>query len=183
VLLSAAVPRLRSSNGANVLLALALAGLVGPGVLEHVADGHADTAVIAVVLHACAAGIWIGGVCSLLLLSSSAPEVARAALPRFSGLALLCVAVLAASGLVAGLSRLGGFEAVTDTTYGRLILLKVALLAVVCALGALQRRLVVSALPRRGVTATFRRLAADEVVLLFVVLAVAAVLAEVGAAG
>ena len=182
-LLSAAVPRLRSSNGANTLLVLALAALVGPGVLEHVADGHADTTVVAVVLHACAAGIWVGGLCSLLVLSRSAPDVAGAALPRLSGLALLCVVVLASSGLVTALSRLHGFGAVTDTTYGRLVLVKVGLLAVLCGLGALQRRLVLEALPRRGLTATFRRLAAVEVALLFVVLGVAAVLSEVGAAG
>jgi len=179
VLVSLAAPRLRTADAANALLALAVAGVVLPVAAGHTGAAHGDPgAVVAVSLHVASGSIWIGGLLALLALFRSAPHVVEEALPRFSGLALLCVAVLGTSGLVTAATRVDGVEALTGTGYGRLLVLKALLLVVACVLGALQRRTVLAGLPERGVTAAFRRLATAEVVVLLVVLGVGAALSH-----
>ena len=181
VLVTLAAPRLRTADAANALLVLAVAGVVLPVAVGHAGEAHGDPgAVVAVSLHVAAGSVWVGGLLALLALLRPARDVVEEALPRFSGLALLCVTVLTASGLVTARTRLDSLEAVTATGYGRLVVLKALLLAVCCVLGVLHRRTVLSRLPARGVTATFRRLATGELLVLMVALGVAGALSQAG---
>jgi putative copper resistance protein D len=50
-------------------------------------------------------------------------------LPRFSQLALVCVAVLLAGGVVAAFARLGSAADLVGTGYGRILLAKIAVTA------------------------------------------------------
>ena len=178
-LVTLTAPRLRTADAANALLVLAVAGVVLPVAAGHTGAAHGEAgAVVAVSLHVAAGSVWVGGLLALLALVRPARAVVEEALPRFSGLALLCVTVLAASGLVSAGTRLDSLDAVTTTAYGRLVVLKALLLVVACVLGAVHRRTVLAHLPARGVTGTFRRLATGEVVVLLVALGLAAALSQ-----
>ena len=68
---------------------------------------------------------------------------------RFSPIALACVVALAATGVVQALIDMGwSLSALTDTPFGRAVLIKVALLAVLVGLGAVNRQRVVPGLRR-----------------------------------
>jgi copper transport protein len=65
-----------------------------------------------------------------------------AGLPIFSRIALLCVATLAVTGTIQAWREVGTIDAITTTLYGRLVVIKVLLLAVLIGLGYLSRRIV-----------------------------------------
>lgn len=161
-------PRLRRAperaKGAVVVAGGALLATVS--LAGHASSGAgAGLAVGVDVLHLGAASAWVGGLAMLgrAVLSRSAgtgqaeaghwqhhaPYVAVVA--RFSRLAAWCVAVVVATGLYQSWRQVGTLDALTSTTYGRLLGLKVALVAGVVAVGwvsrdLLRRRLSVPAL-------------------------------------
>jgi len=92
-------------------------------------------------------------------------------LPRFSGAALGCIAVLAGTGSYQAIRNVGSWPALVDTAYGRLVLAKIAGLLVIVWLGYVARRFV-----NRRQFATLPRGLAAEVVTGVGVLAVTAVL-------
>lgn len=89
--------------------------------------------------HALAAAAWFGLLAALALVVRSRGGWA-AALPRYSTVALPLVGVVGVTGLVNGLVRVGGVGALVDTGYGRILLAKAAVLAVLLALGWWWRR-------------------------------------------
>lgn len=140
-------------------------------------------------LHLLAASAWVGGLAALLLALPRAREPGRVAL-RYSTLALASVAVVVLSGTLAGLRFVGSLDRVLTTDYGRTLLLKVALVAGMLALGALNRYVLVPAVSgtpppaplarlrlRARPPGTLRRAVAVETAAGFVVLAIAGVLA------
>jgi copper transport protein len=109
------------------------------------------------VAHVIAMSAWIGGLVVLLTVLPAAtgslapPDRTRllaAALPRFSAIALGCVGVLLVTGTAQSIVHIGSWSAVLGTGFGRAVLVKVALLAALVALGAVNRRRVVPALRR-----------------------------------
>ncbi len=122
--------------------ALAWSGHGGatPGLLGEV---HAT----ADVLHLIAAGVCIGGLLPLRLLLSSAAQapgavgvaIARRATLRFSTLGIAAVATLLITGLVNTWVLVGSVSALVDFEYGRLLLLKIAIFAVLLAVAAFNR--------------------------------------------
>ncbi len=136
-------------RGEVVLLgALALGLIAAAGHAAAVAPGTAG-AVASDALHLLAAGVWIGGLLPLaaLLFAASreggadARPYAALAARRFSRLALTCLVVLVASGVVNAAIHVGGVPALLGTTYGRLLVAKLALAVPIVALGWLNRRL------------------------------------------
>jgi copper transport protein len=128
------------------LLALALL----PGLGGH-AGVQDPVAVLlpANALHVLAAGAWIGGLAVLVVVLPAATRrleppdrtrVLSAAVGRFSGVALIAVALLLAGGIVQSLLELGAVNDLWDTPFGRAIAIKSALVVVLLALGALNRR-------------------------------------------
>ena len=88
------------------------------------------------MLHVLAAAIWLGGLIALAALLRFVPGRASArAGERFSTIALAAVLVVAATGLVRALTELSSVDQLWTTTYGRALLVKGALLAVLVALG------------------------------------------------
>src|SRR5579885_580264 len=157
---SAPVPSLLLVVG----LALAAAGLLTMSLTSHAAAGTgAGWAVPADFLHLGAAALWLGGLVQLPLVltradsASGGQRVQRAleagrtaetrggqgdrfravVLHRFSTLALGCVAVILFTGAFNALVQLPSWQALADTTYGQVLLLKLALVALLLALGAL----------------------------------------------
>lgn len=121
-------------------------------VLTFVASGHAitgehvPTAVVADFVHLAAAGVWIGGLASLLVLGGTRDA---AITRRFSTLAAWAVVALVVSGSFASWRQLGNVARLVETDYGRLLSAKLILVGVLVALGALSRRAVRRRMPER----------------------------------
>ena len=135
---------------------LALALLPGRGGHAGVQDPVA-LLLPANVLHVLAAGAWIGGLAVLVLaLPAAARELdppgrtrlLAATLGRFSALAPVAVAALLAGGIAQSLLELGAVDDLSDTAFGRAILVKAGLVVALLALGALNRRRVLPRLRR-----------------------------------
>ncbi|MCX4824288.1 copper resistance protein CopC [Streptomyces sp. NBC_01142] len=92
------------------------------------------------VLHLLAVAAWLGGLAALLTALYRAPSIERAAVRRFSGLAFGSVVVLTATGLYQSWRQVGSWSALTGTSYGQLLLLKVGLVAVMVAVAWISRR-------------------------------------------
>jgi copper transport protein len=92
------------------------------------------------VIHQVAVGIWVGGVVALLAVLGLAVPADRTALGRrFSQLALLTVVVVGVTGTFSAWAQIRGLDALVDTTYGRLMTVKVAAFLVLVVLGWLNR--------------------------------------------
>lgn len=142
----------------------------------------ADTA------HLVAAGAWLGSLVPLALLleqSQRADEqgdrVAATGARAFSDLGLACVAILLVTGLINAWFLVGSFAALFPTAYGRLLLAKIALFAVMLVLAAFNRldllpRLQAIGSPRRVAAARLARNALIEAVIGLGVVAIAAML-------
>ncbi|HEX3178166.1 MAG TPA: CopD family protein [Methylomirabilota bacterium] len=132
-----------------LLGALALALVAGAGHAAAVEAGAA-TAIAADVAHLLAAGLWVGALPGLaLLLTTASSERGADARPyavlaarRFSRTALGLVAVILLSGVLTTLSQVGSIAGLLGTAYGRLLLLKLVLVALMLAAAAVNRRLV-----------------------------------------
>ena len=117
-----------------VFLAMLLASLAQTG---HALTGG-EIHIVADALHLLAAGAWIGGLLPLGF-ALAEQEDATSTLHRFSAMGLTAVAVLIASGLVNGLFLVGTPWALVTTTYGHILLIKLALFVLMLALAARNR--------------------------------------------
>jgi copper transport protein len=93
------------------------------------------------IIHLDAMAVWIGGLAVLagFALRGPADEGVATAVPRFSAISLACVCTIVVSGAYQTWREAGVWQALFDTSYGRLILAKVAGLLVLIALGYLAR--------------------------------------------
>lgn len=93
-------------------------------------------------IHLTAMGIWLGGLVVLLgvLLRSGDVNAMRAAVPRFSRVALVCVGVLIVTGTVQAWRQVGTPAALVTTAYGQILLGKLGLVAGLVGLGVLARQ-------------------------------------------
>jgi putative copper resistance protein D len=117
--------------------------------------GHAGSTVgelgflhlIADTLHLIAAAAWIGGLVPFALLLAAAQRypreaqarLARDAIQRFSTLGIASVAILLGSGIVNAWILVGSVNGLIVTEYGRLLMLKIALFAVMVAVASVNR--------------------------------------------
>ena len=135
-------------------------------------------------LHVWAAGGWIGGLALLIFLEvrqrreqgPAARSLLPALVPGFSRLAMGCVAALVATGTFASWVHLESVSAVVGTPYGRLLLLKLALVAGVLAFGAVNLKRITPRLREPTGHAAMVRAAALELALACAVFAVTAIL-------
>jgi copper transport protein len=149
--LSCVALRLPSAKPARALSAVALAG-VG---LALAASGHASTAPPqwltrpAVFLHAIGLAWWVGALLPLLALALRPAQPLLPVLHRFSRAAVPVVGVVALTGLLLAVIQLESFQALTSTRYGWILCIKLALVAVLLALAALNRFRLTPALQSR----------------------------------
>jgi putative copper export protein/methionine-rich copper-binding protein CopC len=166
----------------------AVFGVVGLA-LATALSGHAAAsgqwtvlAVVSDTLHILAAGGWLGAL--LLVVVAGVPATAalaplgrglavRGMVDVFSPMALAFAGVLAVTGVIAAVLRLGAWSALTGSDYGRLLLLKIGGLVLVLIAGAYNWLRLRPALDADRV-GTLRRTAAAELALGFAVLAVTA---------
>ncbi|MCK8433936.1 copper resistance protein CopC/CopD [Streptomyces sp. D2-8] len=109
---------------------------------EHASAGiQVPLAMTSSVLHLLATGVWLGGLVALLLtLRRSSGDDLVEIVPRFSRIAFASVCVLAVTGLYQSWRGLGSLSALTGTSYGRLLLAKLAGVAVLLLAARYSRR-------------------------------------------
>jgi copper transport protein len=92
------------------------------------------------VLHVAAASVWIGGLAALLrcLVAVDRPTAWGVA-TRFSNIALVLVAVLAATGTRQAFRQLDSWEALAGSDFGRALLVKLGIIAVLLVAARLSR--------------------------------------------
>ncbi|MGW2015848.1 copper resistance CopC/CopD family protein [Streptomyces sp. NPDC001927] len=118
------------------------AGIAGTWALaEHASTGIQPGIAMPVdLLHLLAVAAWLGGLTTLLVALYRAPGIERAAVERFSKIAFGSVVVLAATGLYQSWRQVGSWSALTGTAYGRLLLVKIGLVAVLLGIAWISRR-------------------------------------------
>ena len=123
--------------------------LLTPGLAGHAStEGSVPFALALDVLHLGAAAVWCGGLAVLaaVLAPGLRPEdrpddIARVA-STFSAYAFSAVLVIVATGTVQSVRQVGSVYALFNTVYGRTLLVKIGLVAMLIVLGAVSRRIV-----------------------------------------
>lgn len=178
-----AVPDLRIPEGRWVSPVAAAILLWGFTLSSHAAAGGA--AAIAIDwLHLIGIAVWVGGLPALVRVFSALPDPARGTVskylvPRVSQAAALALAFVMLTGLPAAVRNVGAWSALLPSLYGRLLLVKVALVLPLIALGALNRFAYRPRIERSGdalALGRFRRSVAVEIVIGVAILLVVAVL-------
>lgn len=163
--------------------AVATAGVAALGVAARSLVGHlAESAVggAAVAVHALAAALWCGVLAALVLTVDRRGQWARV-LPRFSRMSLGCVGVLVVAGVAGSAAVLPSPAALYDTAYGRLLLAKVAVTAVLTLLAWRNRTIWLPAARRHQASADTSKLRSRvELAVMAVALVLAATLAVTG---
>jgi copper transport protein len=145
-----------------------------PSLAGHALDsGRPGYAVVVDVLHVAAASLWLGGLVSLAL-ALRAGEARAATLRKFSNLALASVLVLAVTGAVRAYTELDSVSQIWSTGYGRVLIVKSALLVLLGGVGWFNRFLV---LPR-GSLSVLRRNVSVELALFVVLVGAVALLTD-----
>ncbi|MEV4726606.1 copper resistance CopC/CopD family protein [Micromonospora humida] len=128
-----------------ILTGLGAAGLFTWPLAGHPAASPAPAVSVLVdAVHLGSMAVWLGGLVMLagFLLRRADERELGAILPIWSRWAALAVAALLLAGVVQGLIEVASVEALTGTTYGRLLLAKIGLFALVVAVAAYSRQLV-----------------------------------------
>ncbi len=178
----------RAARGEAVLLGVA--ALVPLAAAGHAAAVEPDTARAIALdgLHVLAAGVWVGGLLPLaLLLRAAATEEGADARPyavlaarRFSRAALSILLLLAVSGTLLAITHVGSVAGLVGTSYGRLLLTKLALLIMALSLAAVNRSVLLARLGGDGPTVgrpAMRRLSGFVVVEAVLALAILGIVA------
>jgi len=92
-------------------------------------------------LHLVAGSVWVGGLIGLVVLAATLPAARRVAalvvcVPRFSNVALVSVLVLIGAGIGSAVQHLPTLASLWQTSYGKALLVKIALLGAALLLAA-----------------------------------------------
>ncbi|MFI6336277.1 copper resistance CopC/CopD family protein [Streptomyces sp. NPDC050535] len=130
--------RVRWATGGALALGLAVTWAAA----EHASAGiQVPVAMVSSVLHLLAMAVWLGGLTALLTALYRPDEpVPAAVVTRFSRLALSSVAVLAATGVYQSWRGLGTWDALTSTSYGRILVVKLCAVLLLLAGAWFSRR-------------------------------------------
>ena len=196
----------KTSSGTSALLTMAAAALIAAGAwlarqrvravlltagallvpISLVLTGHAASAqpawlaLTAVAAHVLVAGFWAGSLVALFLLLRQRDPRSGAGLRRFSAIAMPAVGLLVVAGVGFAALQLGSLQALLDSPYGQLVLLKSALLVLLLALAGANRFVLMPQLERSVPTAevALRRAVVAEMVLVALVVSATAVLSQ-----
>lgn len=166
-LVAAGDHRGRTRAGSALLLLAALGAVVLPAVLaghSAAADDHVP-AVVALSVHIVTASLWVGGLVALLMHGRDRSRSVHA-VRRFSTLALACVVLLLASGVISAV-LVAGRPTLAWATQGWVLLLSIKSLLLGCLtlIGWWHRRRTLPALAT-GAPRAFLRLSVVEVALM-----------------
>lgn len=178
VLLATFGPGVTTAGWARFWLVAGLAGLLPPAFTGHAAgSADHDAAVVSLAVHLVSVTLWVGGLVFMLGVVARRHPDAAVAVRRFSVLAGASLLAVGAGGVVGVVIRLPSWSDLLTSAYGRLVLTKTVLLALLAAAGAWHRRRTLPAIALGRRTA-FVRLAAGELLLMAVALGLAVGLAR-----
>ena len=172
---------------AAYLAALAFAGHGGEGL-----GGERMIHLAADALHLIAAGLWLGALVPFALLliylrrleGEGWVSAAAAIGNRFSTLGILAVGILLASGTVNASFLLNGMNSLIDTSYGRLLLLKIVLFAFMLGVAGINRQHLLPQLrdhaAQKGNSSTVHRLVRNSLVEIALGLAIVLIVGTLG---
>lgn len=132
----------------DLLFGLAIGGtVVAAGIAatwalaEHASTGIQPGLAMPVdILHLLAVATWLGGLTALLVALHKVPGLEREAIRRFSTVAFVSVIALTATGAYQSWRQVGSWSALTGTDYGRLLLVKLGLVAILVAIAYVSRK-------------------------------------------
>ncbi|WUW92804.1 copper resistance protein CopC [Streptomyces sp. NBC_01451] len=132
-------------RGKPVLLAaggvLALGLTLTWAAAEHASAGiQVPVAMASSVLHLLAMSAWLGGLAALLTLLQAPEPLPASTVARFSRLAFASVAVLTVTGVYQAWRGLGSWDAITGTSYGRILIAKMCAVALLLVAAGFSRR-------------------------------------------
>jgi len=116
-------------------------GLVVVGIASAY-GGHGATGrwhyigVLTTMLHVAAMAVWLGG---LVLLVLSFRDLHRDGAERFSSIALMAVLAITATGTIQAFRQVGSLDALTSTSYGKLLIWKLVAVGMVLAVAGVAR--------------------------------------------
>lgn len=190
-------PERRQRSVAAVLaligaLGAAAACLLVPGLAGHAAQTSPRGLSLAFDwFHLVAGSVWVGGLIGLVVLAASLPAARRVAalvvcIPRFSNVAFVSVLVLIGAGTGSAVQHMPTLASFWQTSYGKSLLVKIALLATALLLAAVNllrnvpRFKAFGSRPELGAPAAslLRRLVAGEALLVSGAILAAAVLSS-----
>jgi putative copper resistance protein D len=131
--------------------ALLLTSIAGTGHAGADATPWGTFHVAADSLHLLAASAWLGGLLPLaIVLAHPSPDIPGSVdvLNRFSGMGTLAVAALVLSGIINSLFQVGSIEIFVTSLYGRILIVKLGLFAVMLRYAAANRFNLVPALAK-----------------------------------
>jgi copper transport protein len=141
--------------------------------------GHSWLSELADWVHLSAATLWIGGLVQLAaVIWPAAPDLRRVAFLRFSRLATVLIALLLVAGTYLSILRLPHVHDLWTTGYGHVLLVKLSLVALALAWGAVHHFLAVPKIERPGVVGRLSRSLVGESAVAMAVLLLAAVLVD-----
>jgi putative copper export protein len=165
--------------------AIALAALITTAALlalgsitTHAVD-HGALAVTIYFVHQAAAGLWLGALASLLIVTRGGADMVRDLAPRVSRVCTSSVAIIALSGVLTTFQSIGwNLHLLIDSSYGRTLVGKLVTAAPALLLGGYNRYWQMPKLSEASVRALLLRNVAGECLLLVAVLAWTAMLAN-----
>ncbi len=178
---------LLTGSGGESKTDLALLGVLGVAALatwpltgHPTASPVAGVSVVVDAIHLAAMAVWLGGLVMLVvfLLRRATERELGAILPIWSRWAATAVAALILAGVVQALIEVSSLDGLVNSTYGRLLLVKVALVAAVLGAAAFSRRIVRQKAAEeepRGL----RRVVAVELAITAVIIGVTSVLVQI----
>ena len=179
-----------------LVLALRLRGVLRRGAVAALGAGGAAALLVDVLLghaaaqsgaaanvalqwvHVLAVGVWIGGLAALLLGIRGAPSADKTrAVRRFSTAAGIALAAVAVTGIIRAVVEIGAWDRLTSTAFGRFVIVKIGLIAVLMVLAAVNRYRNVAAASR--VLRGLRRVGSAEIAVASLAVLVTAALVNV----
>jgi len=129
----------RVALGTGAVLAVGLALTWASA--EHASAGiQVPVAMTSAVLHLLAMSVWLGGLTALLTVLYRSPDLDAAPVARFSRLAFASVTVLVVTGVYQSWRGLGSWNALTGTSYGRILLVKLGAVVLLLAVAGWSRQ-------------------------------------------
>jgi len=164
---------------AAVLLAGALAAVIAQSDTGHSSQsGNHDIAIDTMVFHLVGISLWVGGLVAFLGLARQHVKHLQVIAARYSSIALWAFIAVALSGFGNAWVRIDYLSDLWTTDYGRLVLLKAALLTALGVIGYLHRKRTLPRITDDGDRRPLIRLAVVEIGIMAVTIGVASALAR-----
>jgi copper transport protein len=184
--------RSRSAAGWAIVALGAIAIVVAPALTGHaMATSPVALSVILDILHVAAACAWLGALLTLLLSavpfvrgvgarsSLGSGQLVAALVRSFHPIALTCAGIVILTGVIAAWLRLPTLSDLWTSSYGRVLIVKLCLVALVVLFGAMNWRRILPALGDDATALRLTRTASAELAIAALVLAATAALVSI----